>query len=142
MRGRKKTQTGCVIGLYLMMRIGANARVLEPQHCGYLVPDSALSVEEEGYHHLLLLLRYGRSKAEVDLFMQSLFDAFPLLVHQHTLYWAGEHDPLYRLKQRFMRLGAVNAWCIREALSEFRTLHTCVAYLRAQVRLSSWFCLV
>lgn len=123
-----------VVGLYLMMHIQPPpAMRLEPQQCGFLVPDSALSVEENGFHHLLLMLRYGRSPDEVDLFMRSLLGAFPLLVHLHTLYSAADHDALYRLRQRFMKLAGLKTWCIQEALAEFPTLNACVAFLRAQV---------
>ena len=133
-------QRQAVIGLYLITNIIPDHLRLEPQHCVYLVPDSALSTSEEGVDHMLLMLRYGRSQEEVALFIQSLTSSFPLLVHRHTAYASHDHDALFRLKQRFVRWGTVQRWHIRDSITEFRTVEACMAFLRAQVciRLCLW----
>ena len=127
----RKTQA--VIGLYLMTQVLQDVPRLEPSHCAYLVPDQALSIVETKFDHMLLLLRYGRSKEEVDTLVQSLARSFPLMIQKQTLFASFEHAALYRLKKRFLLLNGVKIWTIQDAIAEFKGIGPCLAYLRSQV---------
>jgi hypothetical protein len=124
---------GRIIGLYLVTQ--PDALRLKPQHCVYLVPDRALCIaEDDGLDHMLLMLRFGRSKEEIELFVQHLMNAFPLLLRKHVLYHAkSERDALRRVEQYFKSVSKVCTWSLGNMLAEFRSVQACMAFLRAQV---------
>jgi hypothetical protein len=139
MRNSARRSTQAIIGLYIATHVLPDGLRLTPQNCSFLVPSSALTVREEGCEHMLLMLQYGRSQAEVDLFMQSLMGGFPLLVRSHTAYYANrERSHLYRLKQRLQGMPGATTWSLQEVLREFSSLRVCMAFLVAQVRLQHW----
>ena len=133
-----------IIGLCITTFISPNFPRLEPQHCITLMPDQAWYVrgndqqEQQGgetnnMDQLLLMLKYGRSRQEINRFIQSLTNSFPLLIRSHTPYYAKhEKDVLFRAKVRFQNTKDVQTWSIADALTEFGSPKACLAFLMAQ----------
>ena len=121
-----------IIGLCLTTFISPNLPRLEPQHCISLMPDKAWYVQGE-MDQILLLLKYGRSRHEINHFIQGLMSSFPLLIQSHTPYYAKhEKDVLFRVKQRFQNTKDVKTWSVADALTEFGSPRACLAFLIAQ----------
>jgi hypothetical protein len=125
-----------VIGLYLVCNPCLGMISLEGEHCGFLLPDLVYSRSSYAQQHVVLVLRYGRQRSDVDTFMEALMAMYPLLVMQHTLFSSAEDDAFYRFKQTFKAQPGVSVWVLTSVFELFdrnaSKVEAVLAYMRAR----------